>query len=163
MRLKNWTCPDIPAKDCTLGNLGNQDRSLSADAVQAAGTVIINKVAVGGDDTFNYTGTGSGISANFSITTVGGTGSQTFNDIIAGANRNQSAPLQAGLSPASSVAIPAMALPPVVKLLTLILTPARPSPVLTLTQSRDNHRRKQTEPDTAAGSFTFTGTRRNHL
>ena len=49
------------------------------------GTVIINKICVGGNDTFNYTGTGSGIAANFNITCVSGSGSQTFANIDPGA------------------------------------------------------------------------------
>ncbi|HWQ11726.1 MAG TPA: hypothetical protein VNL77_02940 [Roseiflexaceae bacterium] len=75
MRLKDWN----------LSNLGNQDRSLAAGAVFPTGTVVINKVAVGGDGTFSYSGTGSGIPASFTITTAGGSGSQTFSDILTGA------------------------------------------------------------------------------
>jgi uncharacterized repeat protein (TIGR01451 family) len=75
MRLISWT----------QGNLGNQDRSLAAAAVFATGSVVINKVAQGGDDTFDYTATGSGIPSSFSITTTGGTGSQSFTDIRTGA------------------------------------------------------------------------------
>jgi hypothetical protein len=74
MRNKSW-------------NLGNEDRSLSADTVLLPGTLIINKTSVGGTDTFNYTGSGTGVS-NFSIQTSGspnGTGSQTFSNIAPGA------------------------------------------------------------------------------
>ena len=74
MRLKDWT----------LGNVGSQDRSLSAGAVLPVGTVVINKVSVGGDATFPYTGTGSGIDASFSIATTGGSGSKTYADIPTG-------------------------------------------------------------------------------
>ncbi len=48
------------------------------------GTIIINKTAVGGDDTFPFTGTGTGVPANFSITTNAGTGSQTFPNLDPG-------------------------------------------------------------------------------
>ena len=72
-------------KEWNLNNLGNQDRSLAAGAVEPAGTVVINKVAVGGDATFDYLGSGSGISSTFSIATSGGTGSVTFSNIVAGA------------------------------------------------------------------------------
>src|SRR5439155_305300 len=75
MRLISWT----------QGNVGNQDRSLAAGAVFATGTVVITKHAQGGDDTFNYTGTGSGIPSSFSIPTSGGTGTQTFAEILTGA------------------------------------------------------------------------------
>jgi len=80
MRLIDWSC----ALPCTsLPNLGNQDRSLSAGTVEPAGTVIINKVAVGGDDTFSFTAAPDGIPTAFDITTSGGTGSQTFDNITA--------------------------------------------------------------------------------
>lgn len=41
------------------------------------GSITINKTSVGGDGTFNYTGTGTGISP-FAITTVSGTGTNTI-------------------------------------------------------------------------------------
>lgn len=44
------------------------------------GTIVINKTAVGGDGTFNYTGD----LGAFSITTSGGSGSQTFTDVVPG-------------------------------------------------------------------------------
>jgi len=51
------------------------------------GTIVINKTAVGGDDTFDYTTSGTGgLPATFSITTVGGSGSQTFSDIVPGSH-----------------------------------------------------------------------------
>lgn len=48
------------------------------------GTIIINKTAVSGDDTFNFTATGTGLPANFQITTTGGSGSQTFTNLAPG-------------------------------------------------------------------------------
>jgi uncharacterized repeat protein (TIGR01451 family) len=48
------------------------------------GTVVINKSAVGGDDTFSYTATGSSIPSSFSITTTSGSGSQTFSNLASG-------------------------------------------------------------------------------
>ncbi|MEM4302033.1 MAG: hypothetical protein QW570_08030, partial [Candidatus Caldarchaeum sp.] len=51
------------------------------------GTIVIEKSAVGGDATFDYTTSGTGgLPANFQITTVGGTGSQTFANIVPGAH-----------------------------------------------------------------------------
>jgi hypothetical protein len=47
------------------------------------GTVTITKTAGGGDATFSYTGSGTGIPASFAITTTGGTGSRTFSNILA--------------------------------------------------------------------------------
>ena len=47
------------------------------------GTVTVIKTAVGGDATFSYTGSGTGIPASFTITTTGGTGSRTFSNILA--------------------------------------------------------------------------------
>jgi uncharacterized cupredoxin-like copper-binding protein len=46
--------------------------------------VIINKTALGGNNTFGYTGTGSGISTSFTISTSGGNGSQTFTNVQPG-------------------------------------------------------------------------------
>ena len=48
------------------------------------GTVVINKTAVGGNDTFGYTATGTDL-GNFNITTSGGTGTQTFTNVRPGA------------------------------------------------------------------------------
>ncbi len=59
-----------------LTNLGNQDRSLSAGAVLPVGILVIEKVAIGGDATFDFATTGSGL-APFSITTSGGSGSKS--------------------------------------------------------------------------------------
>jgi hypothetical protein len=49
------------------------------------GTVIIKKKTVGGDGTFSFSGTGTGIPSYFTITTAGGSGSRTFADIAPGA------------------------------------------------------------------------------
>jgi uncharacterized repeat protein (TIGR01451 family) len=59
---------------------GNQDRSLSEDAVIFPGFIHIVKNATGGDATFGYTASPSPL-ANFNITTVGGTGEKDFNNI----------------------------------------------------------------------------------
>ena len=47
------------------------------------GTVIINKTAINGNATFNYTASGDGLS-NFNITTAGGSGSQQFANLAPG-------------------------------------------------------------------------------
>jgi hypothetical protein len=59
MRLKDWAC--VNAQDCANlpndtrpGNLGNQDRSLSAAAVFPTGTIIIKKVVTAGDTATNF-------------------------------------------------------------------------------------------------------------
>ncbi|HSF62685.1 MAG TPA: hypothetical protein VLA69_13385, partial [Gaiellaceae bacterium] len=70
MRLIGWS----------LEGLGQQDRSLQADAV--FGTIEIVKNTVGGDATFGYStttgGGGGGLPASFDLTTSGGTASQVF-------------------------------------------------------------------------------------
>ncbi|MEK7425348.1 MAG: hypothetical protein AAB131_16080, partial [Actinomycetota bacterium] len=69
MRLIGWS----------IGNLGQQDRSLAASAV--LGTITIVKNTVGGDGAFGYTTTGQNVPTNlasFSLTTSGGTASQPF-------------------------------------------------------------------------------------
>ena len=62
------------------GSGGNQDRSLSAEAVIFPGFIHIVKNTTGGDATFGYTASPSPLS-NFNITTVNGTGENDFNNI----------------------------------------------------------------------------------
>jgi uncharacterized repeat protein (TIGR01451 family) len=62
------------------GSGGNQDRSLSAEAVIFPGFIHIVKHATDGDATFGYTASPSPLS-NFNITTVNGTGENDFNNI----------------------------------------------------------------------------------
>jgi len=62
------------------GSGGNQDRSLSADAVIFPGFIHIVKTATGGNSTFSYTASPSPL-ADFTITTSGGTGEHDFNGI----------------------------------------------------------------------------------
>ena len=70
MRLISWS----------LDGLGQQDRSLQADAV--FGTIEIVKNTIGGDATFGYSTTtgqgGGGLPGTFDLTTSGGTASRTF-------------------------------------------------------------------------------------
>jgi len=70
-------------RDWTLGNIGEEDRSLAAVAVYVPpGTIVVIKNTIGGDGTFTFTGTGGdGLPASFSITTSGGTGSVTYTGI----------------------------------------------------------------------------------
>ena len=79
---------------CDDGTVSGQGVSFTLDAGETVtctftnvknGNVAIDKTCVGGNDTFNYTGTGTGIAASFSITCSGGSGSQSFNDIADGA------------------------------------------------------------------------------
>jgi hypothetical protein len=46
--------------------------------------LVVVKNTVGGNGTFQYAGTGSGVSASFGLTTVGGTASTSFTDILPG-------------------------------------------------------------------------------
>jgi hypothetical protein len=83
MRLKDWN----------LSNLGNQDRSLSADAVFPTGRIVIVKEIVsGGDNTFSFqpafNGDTDGSPAPipgsiFTLTTVSGTASTSFEALAA--------------------------------------------------------------------------------
>src|SRR5215204_957678 len=66
------------AETRSSSSLSAQLKDFALGSVNSCGKVIINKVAVGGDATFNYSGTGTGIDSSFSITTTGGTGSKTF-------------------------------------------------------------------------------------
>ncbi|MBI4188891.1 MAG: hypothetical protein HY529_06760, partial [Chloroflexi bacterium] len=65
-------------------NLGNTDRSLSAEAVVQPATIVVVKNTVGGDNTFNYSATGNGMPSSFNITTSGNSGNQTFAGLVAG-------------------------------------------------------------------------------
>jgi hypothetical protein len=47
-------------------------------------TLIVVKKTIGGDDTFTFVGGGNGVSANFSLTTSGGTASTTFINLVPG-------------------------------------------------------------------------------
>src|SRR5215218_2768570 len=66
------------AETRTSSSLDARLKDFALGSVNSCGTVVINKVAVGGNDTFSYTGTGVGIDSAFTITTSGGTGSKTF-------------------------------------------------------------------------------------
>ena len=66
MRIKDWT------GDPSLGNLGNQDRSLKVTEVFPTGDITIVKETVGANGPFDFSSTGGGgLPANFSITTEG--------------------------------------------------------------------------------------------
>ncbi|MDW8031907.1 MAG: hypothetical protein RMJ29_08880, partial [Candidatus Bipolaricaulota bacterium] len=67
----------------TLKMASGRIASRSQTTLIAAGTIVINKTAVGGNDTFSYTSTIPG-NATFNITTTGGSGSQTFAGVTAG-------------------------------------------------------------------------------
>src|SRR6185436_8118677 len=62
------------------GSGGNQDRSLSADAVIFPGFIHIVKNTTGGNATFGFTA-GPAPLANFNLTTVAGTAEQDFDTI----------------------------------------------------------------------------------
>jgi hypothetical protein len=73
MRLKDWQCLDLTGHDCPLGNLGNQDRSLSAAVVipiPPQGSIQISKDAIP-DDPQDFTYTASTVQTttipNFSL------------------------------------------------------------------------------------------------
>ncbi len=65
------------------GSVGNRDNQIMSGAILSPAHIVIKKVTVGGDGTFDYTATG-GISSAFSITTAGGTGQTSFSEIAAG-------------------------------------------------------------------------------
>jgi len=71
---------------CTFTNITNTKQ----------GTIVIKKTAMGGNGTFNYTGTGTGIPSSFNITTSGGTGIQTFSNIAPGTYKVTESGLLAG-------------------------------------------------------------------
>jgi hypothetical protein len=83
--------PTVETPSCTLTVTlttasGRTATASITRAIQGAKIIII-KAAVGGDDTFNYTTSGTGgLPGSFSITTASGSGSQTFTNIIPGSH-----------------------------------------------------------------------------
>ena len=65
-------------------SVGNRDNQIQSGAILAPASLVIEKVAVGGDATFTYTSTG-GLTSPFTIATSGGSGSQSFANIAPGA------------------------------------------------------------------------------
>ena len=75
--------------------MGNRDNQIQSGAILAPASLVIEKVAVGGDATFTYTATG-GLATPFTIATSGGSGSQSFANIAAGAYTVTETSLPAG-------------------------------------------------------------------
>ncbi|HUU46340.1 MAG TPA: LamG-like jellyroll fold domain-containing protein, partial [Acidobacteriota bacterium] len=85
-----------PDFDIMFGGWGGNDTkydpgttSSGAACTPCSGTIIIRKNSINGDGTFSYTGccapaSSKGLLGSFTITTTGGTGSQTFSNIGAG-------------------------------------------------------------------------------
>ena len=116
-------------------SVGNRDNQIMSGAILAPANIVIHKVAVGGDGTFGYTGTG-GISSPFSITTSGGNGSQSFTSLSAGSYTvTESAPPPAGTSRASPARTRTAAQRSPGRRRTSTSTPARPSRARTRTRS----------------------------
>ena len=65
-------------------SVGNRDNQIMSGAILAPATIVIRKVAVGGDDTFAYTTTGGLSPSSFNIATTGGNGSQSYANIAPG-------------------------------------------------------------------------------
>ncbi len=95
--LTSIVCSGMGSGGTATPNLGTRTVTLDAAATAAGsaiactftnvaqGSITINKVAQGGNRTFNFTSTGTGISPSpFSITTVSGTGSQLFSGLAPG-------------------------------------------------------------------------------
>ena len=76
--------------DCEIQAIVN-----TSTPTPGTGTVIIRKNTVGGNDTFGYSTGGAGLTP-FSITTSGGTGSQTFSNIAPGPKTITEAPNPSG-------------------------------------------------------------------
>ncbi len=68
----------------TFFNVGNQDLQLASSAISAPGSIVVIKNTVGGNNTFDYTATGGGMTSPFTITTSGGTNSTTFSNLATG-------------------------------------------------------------------------------
>ncbi len=75
--------------------VGNRDNQIQSGAILAPASLVIEKVAVGGDATFTFTSTG-GIASPSTIATSGGSGSQSFANITPGAYTVTETSLPAG-------------------------------------------------------------------
>jgi hypothetical protein len=75
---------DVPSRTATITLAPGATVTCTFVNTKQLGTIVINKAAVGGDDTFNYTASGTGLPATFQITTSGGSGSQTFANLAGG-------------------------------------------------------------------------------
>ena len=64
---------------------GGGTLQINPNTIATSSSIVINKVANGGDGTFNFTTTGNDL-ANFGITTVSGSGSATFSGVTGGAS-----------------------------------------------------------------------------
>jgi uncharacterized repeat protein (TIGR01451 family) len=64
-------------------SVGNRDNQIMSGAIIAPANLLIKKVAVGGDGTFDYTSTG-GITNPFTITTASGNGQVSFSSLSPG-------------------------------------------------------------------------------
>ena len=67
-------------------SIGNRDNQIQGAAIIPPFTLIINKTALNGNDTFSYSASGSGLPASFSLTTLSGSASQTFANLLPGAS-----------------------------------------------------------------------------
>jgi uncharacterized repeat protein (TIGR01451 family) len=76
-------------------SVGNRDNQIQSGAILAPASLVIEKIAVGGDATFDYSSTG-GIANPLSITTSGGSGSQSFANVSPGAYTVTETALPAG-------------------------------------------------------------------
>src|ERR1051326_6128001 len=64
---------------------GGGTLQINPNTIATSSSIVINKVANGGDGPFNFTTTGNDL-ANFGITTVSGSGSATFSGVTGGAS-----------------------------------------------------------------------------
>ncbi|MGH2526847.1 MAG: prealbumin-like fold domain-containing protein, partial [Actinomycetota bacterium] len=77
-------------------SVGCRDNQIMSGAILAPANLLIEKVAVGGDATFDYTSTGGLSPASFPIATSGGNGSQSFTNIAPGSYTVTESALPAG-------------------------------------------------------------------
>ncbi len=75
---------DVPSRTATITLTPGATVTCTFVNEKQLGTIVINKTAAGGDDTFDYTASGTGLPPTFQITTSGGSGSQTFANLTPG-------------------------------------------------------------------------------
>jgi hypothetical protein len=96
-QLVDITCNDTDSANPSSGDVGTGKATFNLDAGEVVkctftdkdpsklGTIVVEKKAIGGDDTFSFTTTGGdGLDGSFQIKTSGGYSSKTFTDIDTG-------------------------------------------------------------------------------
>jgi uncharacterized repeat protein (TIGR01451 family) len=105
--LTNISCDDANSATASSGNTGTRTATFKLDPGETVtctftntkkGSITVVKHTQGGDNTFAFTGSGTGVDSSFSIGTVAGTGNKAFTGLSAGSYSVSEGALPAGWS-----------------------------------------------------------------